>query len=192
MKTIARSVSLVLAPLVLLAACSPAVSQAWSSGSGSSQQSATSWSQQDRTSQTSNWVTQPQLQQVQQVFGQQQQQQTSNVFGSVPNAFQSGLTGGNAAAQFTQQCENLAWGYSDAKSAIDAYYSEGAGYAYGVSQPADWHSVGHFTQVIWKASTDLGCAVATCNGGQQFQVCRYSPPGNVQGQYAENVLPPST
>ncbi|EFJ45208.1 hypothetical protein VOLCADRAFT_94361 [Volvox carteri f. nagariensis] len=90
----------------------------------------------------------------------------------------------------TGQGENLAWGYSDAKSAIDAYYSEGAGYAYGVSQPADWYSVGHFTQVVWRSTTDLGCAVATCNGGQQFHVCRYYPPGNYVGEYAENVLPP--
>ncbi|GIM06971.1 hypothetical protein Vretimale_11189 [Volvox reticuliferus] len=90
------------------------------------------------------------------------------------------------------QGENIAWGYPDAKSAIDAYYSEGAGYTYGVSQPADWHSVGHFTQVIWRSSTDLGCAVATCSGGQLFHVCRYYPPGNVQGQYSGNVMPPSS
>ncbi|GIL53133.1 hypothetical protein Vafri_8816 [Volvox africanus] len=90
------------------------------------------------------------------------------------------------------QGENIAWGYPDAKSVIDAYYSEGAGYTYGVSQPADWHSVGHFTQVIWRSSTDLGCAVATCSGGQLFHVCRYYPPGNVQGQYSGNVMPPSS
>ncbi|GLC33599.1 hypothetical protein PLESTB_000093500 [Pleodorina starrii] len=90
----------------------------------------------------------------------------------------------------TGQGENLAWGYPDTNSVIDAYYSESSGYAYGASQPSDWHSVGHFTQMVWVATTDVGCAVTSCSGGAQFHVCRYYPPGNVQGQYASNVLPP--
>ncbi|KAF7317865.1 PR-1-like protein [Mycena kentingensis (nom. inval.)] len=51
----------------------------------------------------------------------------------------------------------------------------------------------HFTQMVWKATTNLGCAVATCGGifdsgdPAQFYVCEYDPPGNVQGQYAQNV-----
>jgi uncharacterized protein YkwD len=52
----------------------------------------------------------------------------------------------------------------------------------------------HFTQVVWKATTQLGCASAECNGIfdpsfglAKFVVCEYSPPGNVEGQYAQNV-----
>jgi uncharacterized protein YkwD len=52
--------------------------------------------------------------------------------------------------------------------------------------------VRHFTQVVWKASTKLGCGVASC-GGFQYFVCRYSPPGNWNatnpGVLNENVPP---
>ncbi|KAG2494092.1 hypothetical protein HYH03_007731 [Edaphochlamys debaryana] len=93
----------------------------------------------------------------------------------------------------TEQGENLAWGFPDPASAIDAFYAEGAGYAYS-ADPADPHAVGHFTQacvVIWVASTHVACAAATCASGQIFHVCRYSPPGNVIGEFADNVRPPA-
>ncbi|PNH11533.1 Protein PRY2 [Tetrabaena socialis] len=95
-------------------------------------------------------------------------------------------------ASGTGQGENLAWGYNDPVSAIDAYYAESSQYTYGQPSPSNFEAVGHFTQMVWLASTDLGCAVASCNGGQLFHVCRYYPAGNVWGQFADNVLPPST
>ncbi|KAF7329456.1 PR-1-like protein [Mycena kentingensis (nom. inval.)] len=60
----------------------------------------------------------------------------------------------------------------------------------------------HFTQVVWKATTLLGCAVAACDGifapefikyltvvqgKAQFYVCEYQKQGNVIGAFAENV-----
>ena len=41
--------------------------------------------------------------------------------------------------------------------------------------------VGHYTQVVWKATTSVGCALAT-NGRTDYLVCRYSPAGNIIGQ----------
>jgi len=38
----------------------------------------------------------------------------------------------------------------------------------------------HFTQVVWRASQQLGCGVANC-GGQNLYVCRYTPRGNFNG-----------
>ena len=52
------------------------------------------------------------------------------------------------------------------------------------SRPTCW------MQMVWRGSSELGCAMTSCNGGQAFHVCRYNPPGNVQGQYAQNVFPP--
>lgn len=51
----------------------------------------------------------------------------------------------------------------------------------------------HFTQVVWKSTTELGCAVSTCNGifpgrgPATLYVCLYNPAGNVIGEIAQNV-----
>lgn len=47
-------------------------------------------------------------------------------------------------------------------------------------------ATGHWTQVVWKSTTAVGCGAARCSFGS-FVVCRYSPPGNVMGQFAQNV-----
>jgi Cysteine-rich secretory protein family len=39
---------------------------------------------------------------------------------------------------------------------------------------------GHYTQVIWRATHDVGCAEAT-DRYRQVRVCEYDPPGNVVG-----------
>ncbi|HLU69104.1 MAG TPA: CAP family protein [Kofleriaceae bacterium] len=49
---------------------------------------------------------------------------------------------------------------------------------------------GHFTQLVWASSRRLGCATVDCGGGSLW-VCRYDPPGNVQGQFSGNVKPAS-
>jgi pathogenesis-related protein 1 len=40
---------------------------------------------------------------------------------------------------------------------------------------------GHYTQVVWKSSTQVGCAVARASG-KEVWVCNYNPPGNVVGR----------
>ncbi len=55
------------------------------------------------------------------------------------------------------------------------------------------HEIGHFTQVVWKSTTHIGCGYNPCSvniGGQIYNgvyVCQYSPNGNVLGQFGENV-----
>ena len=41
--------------------------------------------------------------------------------------------------------------------------------------------VSHFTQVVWRDSRRVGCAVAT-GGGKDVLVCRYSSAGNIIGR----------
>jgi len=51
----------------------------------------------------------------------------------------------------------------------------------------------HWTQVVWKSTAQLGCAVTFCAdifptyGGAENYVCEYYPPGNFVGESAANV-----
>lgn len=40
---------------------------------------------------------------------------------------------------------------------------------------------GHYTQIVWRKSQRLGCAMAAC-GDTEVWVCNYDPPGNYLGQ----------
>ena len=86
--------------------------------------------------------------------------------------------------------ENLFWGAVGAfspRSAVTAWYQEIGEYDFIKPELDD--KAGHFTQVVWRSTKQLGCGIAACRGSH-FWVCRYSPPGNVGGQHARNVPKP--
>ncbi|ORX57569.1 PR-1-like protein [Hesseltinella vesiculosa] len=85
-----------------------------------------------------------------------------------------------------QYGENLAMGYSNWADAITAWYDEYKQYSY--NNPGFGESTGHFTQVVWRTSTKLGCGVSSCNGRPIYS-CNYNPPGNMIGDFKKNVLP---
>ncbi|KAL7663483.1 SCP domain-containing protein [[Candida] zeylanoides] len=82
--------------------------------------------------------------------------------------------------------ENLAVGYADGPAAVQAWYSEGDNWNYGSSS-----SYNHFTQVVWKDTTKLGCAIKDCsaNNWGHYVICSYDPAGNMIGDMQKNVLP---
>ena len=41
---------------------------------------------------------------------------------------------------------------------------------------------GHYTQMVWRDTTSVGCAHARCGNNNYIGVCQYYPAGNVQGQ----------
>ncbi len=49
-----------------------------------------------------------------------------------------------------------------------------------VSRTGNWAEVGHYTQMIWRESARVGCAVRSSRRFD-YLVCRYSPAGNVMG-----------
>ena len=51
------------------------------------------------------------------------------------------------------------------------------------STTGNFADVGHYTQIIWPDTTQLGCAIAS-DRGFDYLVCRYTAPGNVMGQRA--------
>lgn len=85
------------------------------------------------------------------------------------------------------QGENLwaGWGRSyEPEEMVDGWISERVDYQPGVfpdvSRTGDWRAVGHYTQLIWRGTTHLGCAIES-GRDKSILVCRYSPPGNVMG-----------
>jgi hypothetical protein len=52
-----------------------------------------------------------------------------------------------------------------------------------VSRSGNLENVGHYTQVIWRSTRHVGCAVATA-AREDILVCRYSEGGNVIGDSA--------
>ena len=49
------------------------------------------------------------------------------------------------------------------------------------SRTGKWQDVSHYTQIVWRNTTRVGCAMAS-NKRDDFLVCRYSPAGNVVGE----------
>nr|WP_161593781.1 CAP domain-containing protein [Parerythrobacter lutipelagi] len=47
-----------------------------------------------------------------------------------------------------------------------------------VSRTGKWVDVGHYTQIVWPWTEEVGCAVAS-NDRDEFLVCRYRPTGNI-------------
>lgn len=41
---------------------------------------------------------------------------------------------------------------------------------------------GHYTQVVWRNTSEVGCARAVCSDNSQIWVCNYAPAGNIIGQ----------
>lgn len=50
-----------------------------------------------------------------------------------------------------------------------------------VSTSGNWSDVAHYTQMIWRGTTRVGCAVQR-SAQWDFLICRYAPQGNVVGQ----------
>lgn len=46
-----------------------------------------------------------------------------------------------------------------------------------VSSTGNSKDVGHYTQIVWRNTKKVGCAIASA-GGNDILVCRYSPQGN--------------
>ncbi|ATB51151.1 CAP domain-containing protein [Corallococcus macrosporus] len=90
--------------------------------------------------------------------------------------------------------ENLTAASSSALGAqgvVQGWMDEAADYDYGSNTCASGKACGHYTQVVWRNTRALGCAVQECTENSPFGsrfptwtlwVCNYAPPGNYVGQ----------
>jgi pathogenesis-related protein 1 len=85
-----------------------------------------------------------------------------------------------------------------AVKSIDHWYRESKSYDYKVGQSIlTGKNVDNFTQLMWKDSTEIGFGMAASttkdkNGNYWlFIVAYFTPPGNVKGEYLNNVFAPT-
>ena len=89
---------------------------------------------------------------------------------------------------YSQYGENLAFGCGW-EDCFALWYDEITQYNYSI--PMYSPNTGHFTQVVWKDSTEVGCGYKSCPGWWgYYMVCEYNPKGNMLWSFKENVLPP--
>ncbi|KAH8347332.1 hypothetical protein KR059_009152, partial [Drosophila kikkawai] len=81
--------------------------------------------------------------------------------------------------------ENLCFRSHNPEKCVQNWYDEI--HLYDFSNPKFSYATGHFTQLVWKASTDLGWGEAQDSDGTTYVVAMYTPSGNVNGQFEENV-----
>ncbi|KAL3467644.1 CAP domain-containing protein [Aspergillus heterothallicus] len=102
--------------------------------------------------------------------------------------------------------QNIGYGVSSDDVAVmisNLMYNDEAPYfenLYGEASPdmGQFEKWGHFSQIVWKGTTQVGCATVVCNSlgnvdssvAVPFTVCNYSPPGNYDGEYADNIARP--
>jgi uncharacterized protein YkwD len=72
-------------------------------------------------------------------------------------------------------------GYTPADAAKD-WLTEKDGYSGGAITMENFASVGHYTQMVWSSTTEVGYGVAKSTSGNVYIVARYSPAGNFLGQ----------
>ena len=87
--------------------------------------------------------------------------------------------------------ENIFWAsprrWSDGRieiqpvNAADVVFSwadEEKDYNYSTNSCKRGEQCGHYTQLVWKSSKEVGCGMTICPDKGQMWVCSYNPPGN--------------
>jgi hypothetical protein len=64
---------------------------------------------------------------------------------------------------------------------VDLWAGEGSNYDRKTNSCAQGEVCGHFTQIVWKNTREVGCGMAR-KGDREVWVCNYTPPGNVIGR----------
>lgn len=80
-----------------------------------------------------------------------------------------------------------------AKKQTEAWWGEHKDWHYQPYQSGTINGAGHFTQIIWANTIEIGCGIASCPGilpgytNAAFGVCNYGPGGNYLNQYPYDI-----
>ncbi|POR33405.1 Cell wall protein PRY3 [Tolypocladium paradoxum] len=82
--------------------------------------------------------------------------------------------------------ENIAYGYVTPAASVEAWGDERD--QYNFNNPGFTPATGHFTQLVWKTTADVGCGRRWCGSDMRWLIaCEYWPYGNIYGQFEQNV-----
>lgn len=101
----------------------------------------------------------------------------------------------HAHADLLKVGENLYWAsplrWSDGRIEVQQisptrvaqdWASEQADYNYAGNTCRPGAQCGHYTQMVWRSTTEVGCGMTVCGNQAQLWVCNYNPPGNWVGE----------
>ncbi|MEW6434654.1 MAG: CAP domain-containing protein [Myxococcota bacterium] len=110
---------------------------------------------------------------------------------AVAQAWVDRCTWGHNPAANSAWGENIyaSTGTTTATQVVSDWAAEVSDYDYATNSCAPGKACGHYTQIVWRATTSVGCAMKECTanspfgaGAWTYWVCDYAPPGNVTGQ----------
>ncbi|MFC6267111.1 CAP family protein [Frigoriflavimonas asaccharolytica] len=83
--------------------------------------------------------------------------------------------------------ENIGWSSDPSYNLIDAskaWHSEIQFFKNETLNDNNWYKAGHYSQMVWRNTTQMGMGIAKCSNGSIIVVANYNPPGNYMGQKA--------
>lgn len=89
------------------------------------------------------------------------------------NIYWESLIGGGVDVMISTDQDPVIWWANEEK-----FYN----YDKNTCRPGE--QCGHYTQIVWADTTEVGCGVSSCIVGEERRdlwVCRYNPPGNYEG-----------
>ena len=69
----------------------------------------------------------------------------------------------------------------NAADVVSAWADEAQDYHYASNTCKAGKQCGHYTQVVWRDTKQVGCGMSLCPNQAQIWVCNYDPPGNWVG-----------
>lgn len=90
------------------------------------------------------------------------------------NIFWKNMSGGDISSLISVENEAVTWWADEEKN-----------YSYSDNTCDKGKVCGHYTQLVWADTTEVGCGVSSCITGNErtdIWVCRYNPAGNMNGE----------